>query len=155
MKNNEQTAVSTRVQTFTFDNGDMRFAIDIEKVGRSVFPQGEYDTAKFDELVGIALKTLIHRTSNRPKGEGEDATDWLIDAISGAASAGRFRVTAADETRAKNALKAHAMAPEQSAKEFKDKYGIDFLTDPEALAKHYMSLRAAKAAAEKAESEML
>lgn len=117
--------------------------------------EGDYNTTAFDAMVGITLKTLIHRTTSRPKGQGEDATDWLLEALQGGAAAGRFRVTTEDKERAATAMKGYTRAPEQTEKQFLDKYGVTFQNDAEWLAKHYMGVRAAMAAAAKAAKSMI
>ncbi len=151
MKTQENTVVSTSVQTFTFDNGSLTFAIDHAVVRAAVAE----NPSLVDALVGIALKTLIHRSSARPEGNGKDATEWLLDAIEGGEAGGRFRVTSKDKERAANAMKSYKMAPEQAAKMFLDNNGIEYQDDAEWLAKHYMGLRAKAAAEEKAKQNML
>ena len=142
---------SARVQTYSFDNDSLVFSIDHGQVREAV--QETPDLV--DALVGLALKTLIHRTSTRPTGKGEDATEWLIEAIAGGEAGGRFRVTSKDKERAANAMKGYKMAPEQTAKQFLDNNGIEYQDDAEWLAKHYMGLRAKKAAEDKAAQSML
>jgi hypothetical protein len=151
MKNNTNEVVSARVQTYTFDNGELKFSIDHGVIKEAI----ALDDSLIDSLVGIALKTLIHRTTSRPKGNGEDATEWMIEAISGGAQAGRFRVTTDDKDRAATAMKGYTMAPEQTEKQFLDKYGVPFQNDADWLAKHYMGVRAAVAAAAKAAKSMI
>ena len=75
---------SARVQTYSFDNDSLVFSIDHGQVREAV--QETPDLV--DALVGLALKTLIHRTSTRPTGKGEDATEWLIEAIAGGEAGG-------------------------------------------------------------------
>ena len=149
MSTNANEVVSARVQTYSFDNGELTFSVDHKVIEDAITSE------LIDSLIGVALKTLIHRTTSRPKGQGEDATEWLLEALQGGAAAGRFRVTQADKDRAGNALKGHKMAPEQTEAQFKALYGIEFITDLDLLAKHYMNVRAAKAAAEKAAQSML
>jgi hypothetical protein len=149
MSDKTNEVVSTRVQTYTFDNGELTFSIDHAVIER------ELTTSVVDSLIGIALKTLIHRTSSRPKGNGKDATKWMLEAISGGSAAGRFRVTTDDKERAATAMKGYTMAPEQTEKQFLDKYGVPFQNDAAWLAKHYMGVRAAMTAAAKAVKSMI
>lgn len=149
MSEQQNEIVSTRVQTYAFDNGELNFSIDHSKV------EAAMTSELVDALIVSALKTLIHRTTSRPKGEGEDATEWLLEALNGGVQAGRFKVTQADKDRATNAMKAFKLAPEQTAKKFQDQYGIEFQNDLEVLSKHYMNVRAAEAAAAKAKASML
>ncbi len=149
MKTETHTNVSTRVQTFTFDNGELTFSVDMERVEQGM------DSELIASLVGVALKTLIHRTSSRPKGQGEDATEWLLDALQGSGASGRFRVTSEDKDRAATAMKGYKMAPEQTEEQFADRYGITFQNDAEWLAKHYMGVRAAMAKAAKEAKSMI
>jgi hypothetical protein len=52
-------------------------------------------------------------------------------------------------------MKGYTMAPEQTEKQFLDKYGVPFQNDAAWLAKHYMGVRAAMAAAAKAAKSMI
>lgn len=142
---------SARVQTYSFDNDTLKFTIDHGQVKEAA----KLDESLIDSLIAIGLKTLIHRTSARPAGKGEDATEWLIEAIAGGEAGGRFRVTSKDKERAANAMKSYKLAPPQVAEQFLDNNGIEYQDDAEWLAKHYMSLRAKKAAEEKAQQNML
>lgn len=140
-----------RVQSYSFDNGSLEFTIDHDAVKKAV----REDESLIDAMIAIGLKTLIHRTSARPAGKGEDATEWLIEAIAGGEAGGRFRITAKDKERATSAMKSFKLAPSQTAEQFRDNNGIDYLDDEAFLSRHYMSLRAKKAAQEKAEQSML
>ena len=145
---------SARVQTYSFDNDTLKFTIDHERVAREGMGiEGYYFESFVDSMIAVDCKTLIHRTSQRP--QGGDATDWFIEAISGGEAGGRFRVTSKDKERAANAMKSYKLAPEQAAKQFLDNNGIEYQDDAEWLAKHYMGLRAKKAAEEKAQQNML
>lgn len=150
MKNNTNDS-SARVQTYSFDNDTLQFTIDHEQVKEAV----KLDESLIDALIAIGLRTLIHRTSQRPEGKGGDATDWLIEAIAGCEASGRFRVTSKDKERAANAMKEYRMAPEQTVKRFLDNNGIEYQDNAEWLAKHYMGLRAKAAAEEKAKQSLL
>lgn len=150
------TNVSARVQAYTFDNNALSFVIDWERVAREgIEIKGEYNTTAFDAMGGMTLKTLIHRTASRPKGDGEDATDWLLDALQGSGASGRFRVTSEDKERAATAMKGFKLAPEQTKKQFADRYGVAFQNNAEWLAKHYMAVRAAMAKAAKEAKSMI
>ena len=154
MQQNENTAVSARVQTYSFNNGELTFSLNLERIAREGLGiEGDYNITAFDAMVGISLKTLVHRTTSDPK--TEDATDWFLDALQGGAAAGRFRVTTEDKERAATAMKGYGMAPEQTEKQFSERYGIPFQNDAEWLAKHYMGVRAALAAAAKAAKSMI
>jgi len=149
MSDNKANAVSARVQTYSFDNGELRFSIDHAAVEEAITSE------LIDSLIATSLKTLIHRSTSRPKVNDVDATDWLLEALQGGAAAGRFRVTDDDKERAKNAMKSFKLAPEQVKKQFVDTYGIEFQDDAEFLSKHYMNVRAKDAADKKAKKLML
>lgn len=100
-------------------------------------------------IAKLAADTSMHRKGAckfRCLPERIDAEEFMrvIDLI-GTSGTGRFKVTVKDEAKAKNALKAHGMAPEQTEAEFLAKYGIPFITDPAKLAEHYKDVRASQA----------
>lgn len=153
MKTNTEV-VSTRVQTYTFNNGELLFSIDHERVAREGYEiVGDYNTTVFDAGIAVSLKTLIHRTTSAPK--GADATDWLLEALTGGAVTGRYRVTQGDKDRAETAMKGYKMAPDQTVQQFTEKYGVEYQDNAEWLAKHYMGVRASEAAAAKAAKSMI
>ena len=146
-----ETQIVSDLRSYSFDNDTLVFTIDHAKVKAEVGSESHL----VDAFIAISLKTMIHRSSSRPEGKGAEATEWFIDALSGGEASGRFRVTSKDKERAANAMKSYKLDPEQAAKQFLDNNGIEYQDNAEWLAKHYMSLRAKKAAEEKAQQNML
>lgn len=161
MKNNNidsivsTIAASTLIVSFTGRDGDEQFEgnFTVGDLLATLTPE------TFQAMAQQAARSLMHRNGKcefKPTPSVVNAGEFVkVLADVGAGGSGRFKVTDADTKRADTVLKSHKMAPEQTEAGFRDKYGIEFITDRDALALHYMNLRAAEAQAKRAEASML
>ena len=150
---NTQNNVSSAAVSYTFDNGDRKFSIDHSRIAELIAPDAPQvvDPTVLGNMISIMLKDLVHRSS-WAKGidnSDRDETDRLVDVLTGTARSGRFKVTSADQEKAKKAMKQFAMAPEVFAKQYLANNGLEYVDDFDELAKRYMNRRAAEIEAAK------